>query len=376
MRIEFEEYFNQLCLLFGSEALTVLLLKTVSVLYPALASIGISFWAPLMVVVQNEQQAHMLLTVLQGYGLPTVTTLAEKPKGIRKILEDIPYGLAIFRYASGRYLAENLEQLAQKAAEMDVSIPLKPLIIIIAVGGLPPVRCMDKLAGTIYLRGENYVDCRYVELLEIERPFILHWLEIGWQKSVLQTGEPLDVFRIAVDFLVDFFRSSRCGETEVEGLKEALNERLHTIETVWDTSGDPDEYAQAFCNALFGAIDWLPKPILDRRKVEGVAVEELHLRVYFDRSCYYLPQPIFEKMCESLVGDAGIEQLKGLLVDAELLISEKGANGRNYFAPKVEIVTAMGYRERVRMIRLARDKVDRPGELSFKELIETRGWLE
>lgn len=372
MRNEALEYLEHLCRLFGPATLDVLLIKTVSILYPALTYAGISLEAPLLVVAQNEQQVRALLAVLQGYGLPTVVTLAEKPKIIRKSLEEIPYGLRIFRHKSGRYLLENLEQLVQKMVEIDISVPLKQLVIIIAVGSFP-ARYRDQLAGTIYLYGEGYADYGHAELPEIERPFILHWLENGWQRPVFQTGDSLEIFWSALAFLVDFFRTNRCNEAELEGLKDALDETLNKIQAAWDTPGDPNEYAEMFRVALFQAIDWLPRPIFDRGKVEGVAIEDLHLQIYYDQSSYYLPPRIFEKVCQPLVGDAGFEQMKGLLADAEILISGIGGSGRNYFTPKVELITAMGYRERVRMIRLARNKVDLPGDLSFKEIMGTKG---
>lgn len=374
MRNELEGYFKQLCLLFGSAALTVLMLKIVVLLYPAMSFEGISMRAPLLVLLQEESQLHALLSVLQGYGLPTVKSLASPPKEIRKILENVPYNLAIFLYTPGRYLLENLDQLEEKAAEINLSTSSTPLlIVIVAVGGIP-VKYFDKMSGSIYIQGENLVDDDLIRNLpEIERPFIMHWLQNGSQQLLRKNGEPLDVFRTAAAFLVDALWASGYGEEEMKGYEAALVEELEKLEETWDMSGSPEDYADAFRAALFEAADWLPSPIFDRRAVEGLAVEELKLHMFFDRDRYYLPPALFEALCEPLAGNGGMTQIKIMLAEAGLLSLEKGGSGRNYFTPKVEIRTAVGYRERLRMIQLTRNKLDCPGELSFLEIMEARG---
>ena len=373
MQGELKEYFETLETLFGSATLRILMLKTVATLYPALSFEGISLEAPLLVVVQNERQLRSLLGVMRGYGRPVLKSLAAPPKEIRKALVNTTYNLIFFRYAPGRYLLENLEQLTQRASEIDRSTPSNSLLIIVlAVGGIP-ARYFENMAGAIYIQDEGSMETSIETLPEIERPFILHWLQTDNRYLISQRGEPLDVFRTAEVFLRDFLKTSGCEEDEMEGYEAAFVEELEKLEEVWDTVGEPDDYVNAFREALFDAADWLPRPVFDRSKVEGLASDDLKSAIYIDCHYYYLPSALFEALCKPLTGNAGMTHEKIMLTEAGLLIPEKGENGRNYFTPKVEIITAMGYKERIRMIRLARDKVDRPGTLSFKEIMETKG---
>lgn len=373
MQGELKEYFENLGVLFGTETLSILMLKTVAVLYPALSFKGVGLEAPLLVVLQNERQVRLLLGVLQGYGQPVMKSLAAPPKEICKALTDATYNFALFRYAPGRYLLKNLEQLAQRASEIDFSTPSNSLLIIVlAVGGIP-ARYFGNVAGTIYIQDEGSMETPSETLLEIERPLIRYWLQNGNRHLTSQSGEPLDVFRTAEVFLMDFLKTSGCEEEELKGYEAAFVEALKKLEEVWDTVGEPDDYVNAFREALFDAADWLPRPVFDRSKVEGLAFDDLKSVIYSDRKYYYFPAALFETLCEPLVGNAGMTHAKIMLTEAGLLSPESGGGGRNYFTPKVEITTAVGYKERIRMVRLARDKVDRPGTLSFKEIMETKG---
>ena len=373
MHDEFWEYLEILRELFGSATLSILMLKAVAVLYPALSFEGIGLGAPLLVIVQNESQLRSLLGAMQGYGWPVLKSLAAPPKEICKTLTDATYNLVLFRYSPGRYLLENLEQLKKRASEIDLSTPSNSLlIIIVAVGGIP-VRYFDNIAGTIYIQNEGPMEASIETLPEIERPLILRWLKNGGKHLFRQNGESFDVFRTASAFLVDTLWDSGYGKEELKGYEGAFAEGLEELEAAWDMPRNLDDYMEAFRTALFEAVDWLPRPIFDRKKVEGLAIEDLKLHIFWDCNYYYLPPAIFEALCKPLAENGGMAQIKIMLTEAGLLIPEKGSNGRNYFTPKVELITAMGYRERVRMIRLSRDKVDLPGDLSFKEIMETRG---
>lgn len=373
MRCEFKEYFESLQELFGPASLSILMLKTIAVLYPALSFVGVSLEAPLLVVVQSERQLRSLFETLQGYGRQVMKSLAAPPKEIRKALTEATYNLVFFRFAPGRYLLENLEQLTEWVSEIDFSTPSNSLLIIIfAIGGIP-ARCFDNMAGAIYIQGEGPMEASIETLPEIERPLILHWLQNGGQHLLSQNGESFDIFRTSAAFLVDFLRISGYGEEELGGYEEAFEEKLKELDATWDLSGNPEDYVDAFHEALFGAVNWMPRPILNRKKVEGIAIKDLRFHIYFDEHFYFLPLTLFETLCEALVGDSGIEQVKGMLADAGFLISGTGSSGRSYFTAKVEIGTAMGYRGRLRMVKLARNKVDHPGELSFKEAMETKG---
>lgn len=373
MRCEFEHYLERIRELFGPASLSILLLKTVAVLYPALVHSGVSLEAPLLVIVQNEYQLRSLLAVLQGYGRQVMKSLAAPPKEIRKALTEATYNLVFFRYAPGRYLLENLEQLTERASELDLSTPSNSLlIIVVAVGGIP-TRYFGHMAGVLYIQDTGSVEAPIESLPEIERSFILHWLRNRNKHWVSQSGEPLDVFRTAAIFLIDFLKDSGCGEEEMKGYEMALIEELEKLEDVWDAIGEPDDYANAFRTALFGAVDWLPRPVFDRSRVEGLAFGDLKSAIYVDCDYYYLPPALFEALCEPLTGNTDMTHVKIMLTEAGLLKPEKGSKGRNYFTPKVEIRTAMGYEKRIRMMRLAREKVDLLGEISFLEIMEIKG---
>ena len=131
---------------------------------------------------------------------------------------------------------------------------------------------------------------------------------------------------------------------------------------------DPQLYAIAFRKAIFAKSEILP-PIFDRCHFTGMDLLNDKNIMLFDERFYYMPEPIFREICES-IRKADLNYIKSQLVAAGVLISE--GKGRSYYTKQTEVVTVYGYVIKIRLVKLVRESIDMTGELSLKEMLEIR----
>ena len=93
-------------------------------------------------------------------------------------------------------------------------------------------------------------------------------------------------------------------------------------------------------------------------------------KLFFDGKYYYITEYMFETACANLSYYVGSCEMKNALAEAGILIGE-GAS-RKYYSVKLPISTPEGIRVIGRRMRIRREWLDRPGELSWAEQIRMR----
>ena len=92
-------------------------------------------------------------------------------------------------------------------------------------------------------------------------------------------------------------------------------------------------------------------------------------KLFFDEKYYYITESMFALACTNLNHYVGTCEMKNALAEAGILV--EGIN-RKYFSVKLSISTPEGIKIIGRRMRILREWIDRPGELSWAEQITSR----
>lgn len=360
---------------FEGNEIKVIILMTLAVLYPLFAKLGFNLVGPLAIVVNSERQFRKLLDMLDGFKTHKIMSTAGQPKKVEKHLIAAKYGTVFFRFAEGRYTISNLKEIAADSQKIELNIENMALNFIIADKEIPH-GYQEFFAGIIYI-GESPGPRKSVDLSgeeffrKIVSYAVSHIPEIKnageWKMSELMDDSLLPIF-VAAEVLKLFIRTEKLKFEEVKELDQKIEHVLKEIEEEWQEADDPQAYAIAFRKAIFANSQMLP-PIFDRCHFTEMNLLNDKELMFFDDRFYYMPEPVFCEICQS-IKKADINYIKSQLVAAGVLISE--GKGRSYYTKRTEIVTVYGYVIKIRLVKLARERIDTTGELTLQEMVEMR----
>lgn len=359
---------------FEGNEIKIILMMTLVAIYPLLAKLGFSLAGPIAIVVNSERQLSKLLDLLDAFRVHVTISIAEQPKKVEKHLMSAKYGCVFFRFAEGRYALSNLKEIVATGQRIERIIHNINLSIVLAVKEMPKSYA-ENFAGIVYIK-ESPRTGKFTELsgegfFRKIIPYALnHIPEIKnageWKRT--EEDDPLFAILAAAEALKLFIRTEKLGLEEVKELDQKIEDVLTEIRDEWWEADDPQAYAAAFRKSLFRNEDILP-PIFDREHFTGMDLKNERNLMYFDGDFYYMPEPVFRKICEK-IRRADVNYVKSQLVAAGLLISE--GKERSYYTKQTEIITVYGYIMKIRLVKLVREKIDLPGELSLQERIEMR----
>lgn len=343
----------------------LLLLLVTLVHYPLFVYCGSRFLFPVLIRLCSDYEAERLIGFLTGFGIPPVISLAASPKEIRRIMGQIDYGYAVFRWNAGRYTKENLQYLRDMAGSKRNSV--FPIVI--------AVNCHQKgyeeqFAGEIHFDEE---DCRK----QLPETIPLLWDIIPYAQKrqmeirrwIREAGNETKAFLVSGKLMMSFFENVGLEAENVQAYRALIMAAEQKIEESWE-GGDPGVVAELFRKVLFDLAESIPL-ILDRKRIPAEYWGRINEAILFDAEAYYLTESMFQEAYASLHGQFSISDLKSWLRDAEMLVCE--GRTRKYGTLRVWITNSFGESDRVRRVKLLRTEVDRNSDLS---LIETMGGSE
>lgn len=372
---ELWEYMDKLIANFNDSAMTVFMMQLLSVIYPVLAEQGKHFTAPLLICFNTKSALEMFCEVLRIFDAMPVKTLAIMPKDLKKLLDKRGGTVLILKFVLGRYTKENLMQIEAACSDSYPIQYLQNLKIVLSVGGIP-YEWKEHFAGVIYISGNAASDFSKEKSNEVVRKFLSYFIqrinnEREHEVYFKTIYEEFNIFHHVGDLISSFVYSTGVEKRDAIEMEKQITRTLEIIEREWSGASDPDSYAEAFRRLLISSAEWLPSKICDRMEVTGEYVNQIDQIIFYDEKNYYLTQENFNQICTTFEMNTSSNYLKQQLADAGMLQTEGKA--RMYYSKEIEIVTAYGQILRRRRVVLSRKKIDKDGELTFRELMEMKG---
>lgn len=344
--------------------------------YPILRTEGFGLRAPIGVVVENEEMIEPIVEELCGFAEPRIISLCERRKDFVYKMEDSEYELvAVMCKIPSPHDRENLLFLNEIMISGCVDKKVfRKLLVIFFIGGVP-LEIADLLSGKIAFEGrrkggesefqaEQTKEC--VKLLGDYWPCIQENLN-----GILRDENRENIFLEACREIALMFLNFDAKKSEEQRIVRMFNVYVDSMKNGWNIKNDYSNWTDKLRELILEEGKKLTG-VEDRTRVsdgnEDYALTENKL--FFDGKYYYITECMFETACANLSYYVGSCEMKNALAEAGILIGE-GAS-RKYYSVKLPISTPEGIRVIGRRMRIRREWLDRPGELSWAEQIRMR----
>lgn len=189
----------------------------------------------------------------------------------------------------------------------------------------------------------------YQTILEVERSIAAeHAVEFGEYKSVF-------LFLACIEKIYSLYLSSFKTEREVVDFSNAFMCEVGKTIEMFTEFHTTDLLQEAFRNKVWEYISSNEEVrIIDIENVDGKAYEFIQKKqgILFDVKYYYVPNKLFEIICEPLLTTLSIPELK-LRMKEEGMISCNSVD----FTVKKQFTTVYGTTERLRVLRIEKEKL-------------------
>lgn len=373
----FNNYVEDLGNRFDSTNLTkILLVKTGLTLYPLLNSIGIHFTEPIGLVADSSVQLQQIHIELAGFSNQDYTSLSMSKNELKALYHDNEYELFYADYYKGKTCDENLQYLRA----MCQSEKSRHCISIIGFCGFMPNESIDNLAGTLVIQSKSNMLTGKTEFRDAFTYSLIEFIEKN-QNSIFreirrQTENTNYTLEGSTEYL--FFQASAITlKLLLEDLK--LTENIlpkieNTVNMLTADFGsleyDSQETGNQFRRMLFNAVKDIPK-IIDREKVPSEDIENLDKLPLYDSKYYYIPKALLREICNPWTETINFTGIKNLLKSAGLIVAQ--GSKRKYFTVKIQAVAVYGNMIEIRAVKIPREKIDQPVQLSWAEVIQAKG---
>lgn len=367
--------FSDLIQIFGDKnAAKAFILKMGVRFYPILRAEGLGLWAPVGIVVEYEEMIESIVEVLRGFANPIMISLSERRKDFIKKVNDSEYELVpVLCKISSAHNRGNILYLNEimVSGYVDKKVFSK-VAVIFFIGGVP-LEVADLLSGKIVFEGRRkggefgFQAEQTKGLLEL---FSDYWPCIQEKLSdTLKKDDRKNIFLTACKEISLILLNAEAKNPEEQRVVRMYKVYVNTIMNCWDIKSDYSDW-----------IDKLRELILeegkkftaaeDRTKALDGSIAHTEEKLYYDKKYYYISEYVFAQACSHLSYYVGQCEMKNALAEAGILVGE-GVN-RKYFSVKLLISTPEGIRVIGRRMRIRREWMDRPGELTWVEQIELR----
>lgn len=367
--------YSDLLHIFGEEnAAKVFVLKIGALFYPILRAEGFGLRAPVGIVVEDEEMIDLIVEELRGFSKPTMISLSERRKDFIDKVNGSEYELVTVLYKiSSTHNRENAFYLNEimTSGYADKRV-FNKLPIVFFIGGIPS-EVTDFLTGKIMFDGRINGGSSEFQLEQVSELLVLfgdYWTSIQEKMNdILADKNRRNVFLEACREIALIYIKAEAKATDDQRVIRMFGMHVDAIKNSWDVKND--------------YFDWIDK-LRELMREEGqklTAAENRNKiiewdyklsenRLLFDEKYYYITEHMFAFACSSLSYYVGQCEMKNALAEAGILVGE-GVN-RKYFSVKVPISTPNGIRVIGRRMRIRREWMDRPGELTWAEQIKLR----
>ncbi len=376
MGIMLEKY-SELVQNFDEENAAKIFMLQVGVrLYPILRTEGFGLRAPIGVVVANEEMIEPIVEELCGFAEPRIISLSERRKEFIYKIKESEYELVtVLCKIPSPYNCENVlflnEIMISGYAEKRM---FRKLPLIFFIGGVP-LEMADLLSGKIAFEGrrkggESEFQAEHTR--ECVKLFGDYWPCIQENlNGILHNKNRENIFLEACREIALILLNSEAKKSEEQRAVQTFDVYVDSMKNGWNIKNDYSDWTDKLRELILQEGKKLTG-VEDRTRVsdwnEDYALTENML--FFDGKYYYITERMFETACANLSYYVGSCEMKNALAVAGILIGE-GAN-RKYYSVKLPISTPEGIRVIGRRMRIRREWMDRPGELTWAEQIRMR----
>lgn len=361
-----------------SEVEKMMILKTMISIYPVFKQSGLGFTAPVALITNTTQQSKRVIKDLSGFVPCKLVPTDISKKELRETLTEAEYELIPFYFMKGKGSILSLCEMNSFCVTEDISNEdISRVVMVVFSGGIPSEAC-EHLAGKLHIRTgglSSYVDnpaskeylnymINYVKSnVSMIRKIINDMMRTGFSQEssgsiILRiTGA---VYRSMVE---DLAYSSGIKDEYNANREKAVKELCDE----WEIGASDENWIMQFQKLFYKAAEWMPG-ILEREHVMADEIEKLEYFPMYDSKYYYLPESLFYKICEPILGTVALDEIKDTLEENDIIKGE--GKMRNYRTVKVYITTVYGGEISRRRIRLVRTSLDQEGLLSWCEMIK------
>lgn len=361
--------------IFGEEnAAKAFVLKMGVLFYPILRAEGFGLRAPVGIVVEDEEMIEPIVEELRGFSKPTMISLSERRKDFIDKVNDSEYELVtVLCKMSSSNNRENTiylnEIMTSGCADQNV---FNKLVVIFFIGGAP-LEVSDILSGKIVFEGRG--KSGEFEFQEEQPRGLLEMFSDYWSciqeklDGILNDKNRENIFLEACREIALLFLNLEAERPEEQRAVRMFGVHVNVMKNNWDIKNDYSEWVEKLKEKILEEGKKLTSAE-DRTK----AIEEdyglTERRLYYDEKYYYITESMFALACSSLSYYVGQCEMKNALAEEGNLVGE--GVSRKYFSVKVPISTPNGIRVIGRRMRIRREWMDSPGELTWAEQIKLR----
>lgn len=359
---------------FGEKNMTAIsILKNVAALYPPLSASGCGLHAPVAIVVEDWRMAETVCEELRGFGDRTMVGINAKRSEVCEHLLNAEYEFVPFSCLQKHERnTENLSLLCEAmSSKMVCGKKFSKFIAVFFVGGIPPELASffagkvllekPKASGRIFVDGEKTVRDFFVMYLK-------HMPEIQKKiDAITNRRECENAFLSAsieiTHILLHHEAADDPRKSAVLGFWKIYENSL--LEN-WNIITDYAEWFERLREEFFKNKAEIFDVQNRETKSEGAVIPTDKTLIY-DKKYYYITKTMFSKAAEKFKHYVSMTELKNALAQAGILSRE--GRERVYYTVKVTSMVQDRIYDIGRRMRIQREWMDKPGELTWAEQI-------
>jgi hypothetical protein len=368
-------FFNELEKYFGSKnAANLVVLNTGIRLYPILIDGGCGLHGPVAIVVEEERMIRPIVEALRGFADNSVFPLDAKIKDFKNRLKENEYEMiALYCRGIGERSENNLcfiknAMLTRKIDQMDFD----GVILVFFIRGIPP-EMIDFFAGKLVFEGSGRGDefrLNEEQVRSFYEKMSSYIPEIQNVRQELVNTENDNLFlSAAIKLTQNLIKDADRGEENryTTGLMYACES---SIKSIWKIENNYEEWFEILRKMIIQKGTGFSSAV-ERKKLSGTERLPNDDVLIYDQNYYYITENFFENTCRDFSYYISTCEMKHAMAEAGILYRE-GAS-RNYYSVRMPISTAKGIQFLQRRMKILREWMDRPGELSWFEHLNMRG---
>lgn len=360
---------------FGEKnAAKIFMLKIGVRFYPILRAERSGLRAPIGIVVEDEEMIEPIVQELRSFSNPIMLSLSERRKDFIEKVNDSEYELvtALCKMSNSNNRENAIylnEIMTSGCADKNV---FNKLAVIFFIGGVP-LEVSDILSGKIVFEGRG--KSGEFEFQEEQTRGLLEMFSDYWSciqeklDGILNDKNRENIFLEACREIALLFLNLEAERPEEQRAVRMFGVHVNVMKNNWDIKNDYSEWVEKLKEKILEEGKKLTSAEDRTKAIEGdYGLTER--RLYYDEKYYYITESMFALACNSLSYYVGQCEMKNALAEEGNLVGE-GVN-RKYFSVKVPISTPNGIRVIGRRMRIRREWMDSPGELTWAEQIKLR----
>lgn len=368
-------YVNDIAQIWECDAMKLFLTRIGISMYPILATVGGEINAPIAIIVENEDVTKTVFRELSGYNSPQVVSLGMSKKEFEKCVASASYELfPILCNGISDHNYINLEILKNTMISKKIKGKLFNSLPVIAFCGVIPSELAGSLAGKIHVKGKKVMK-ETINNEKVTRKIIKslmdNWSTIEHKVRNLnwEGGDNFHFMKFAEEACKVFFEREKEMNPELYSkLIKDIEKAMKDLETGWEIASNYEAWIELLQERIFKETKFIFR-IINRKKASRGEILLLDRYPIFDSQYYYFTTDFFDKICSDILYVEKSE-LKKALCAAGILVGE--GNDRSYYSVKVPVTTNAGVIVTSRRLRIKRNWLDLPGELTWQEKIEMK----